>query len=353
MTFYIVSKNYPNYSICSENKIDNIFLEEYSIIKYNNSNILYNENKKKYISYNNNNIIHTSLIEQAFPITLEKTDIKTNYKIKINDGYIRHKYYNLYLEKTNIINNDFIWILIDKKNNNNHDFIIARYNENINWTRFLQGNVFIYNKNNLNLEINFQTNNNIKIINLQNIGREGHTYLYHIINNYHQINEINIFLQGDPFVHSPDLFELLCMSDEYTDIQSLSLRHLPGSPSYNIVEKYKKNLNGASFSVFKFKHDIQIVGDRYNGYLFGSEPFLAKYKHNDKIISMFLKKCNIDIDKETYEGNLCGLFSIKKKCILSKSIETYKKILDELLSTRQDGYVLEKVWFTIFEYNEY
>ena len=35
-----------------------------------------------------------------------------------------------------------------------------------------------------------------KIISLPNLGRESHTWLYHIVNNYHELDDINIFLQG-------------------------------------------------------------------------------------------------------------------------------------------------------------
>ena len=35
-----------------------------------------------------------------------------------------------------------------------------------------------------------------KIINLPNVGRESHTWLYHIVSNYENLDEVNIFLQG-------------------------------------------------------------------------------------------------------------------------------------------------------------
>ena len=74
-------------------------------------------------------------------------------------------------------------------------FIIARYNENISWTNQFD-NKIIYNKGNT-LENSIQ---------LPNVGREAHTYLYHIINNYNNLAEFTCFLQGNPFDHSPNLF---------------------------------------------------------------------------------------------------------------------------------------------------
>ena len=42
----------------------------------------------------------------------------------------------------------------------------------------------------------FEKGNVYKTINLPNIGREAHTYLYHIINNYDNLADINVFLPG-------------------------------------------------------------------------------------------------------------------------------------------------------------
>jgi hypothetical protein len=74
-------------------------------------------------------------------------------------------------------------------------FIIARYNENVSWANQFD-NKIIYNKGNT-LENSIQ---------LSNVGREAHTYLYHIINNYNNLAEFTCFLQGNPFDHSPNLF---------------------------------------------------------------------------------------------------------------------------------------------------
>ena len=75
---------------------------------------------------------------------------------------------------------------------NKYSMIIARYNENIDWLIPFKDICTIYNKGS-NIVDN---NNNFNIINLNNYGRESHTYLYHIINNYDTLTEYNIFFQG-------------------------------------------------------------------------------------------------------------------------------------------------------------
>ena len=71
--------------------------------------------------------------------------------------------------------------------------IISRYNEDIQW--FSDLNTFskkiIYNKGD-----ELEPQKNIEIINLPNVGRESHTWLYHIVKNFETLSSYNIFLQG-------------------------------------------------------------------------------------------------------------------------------------------------------------
>ena len=75
--------------------------------------------------------------------------------------------------------------------------IVARYNENVEWAKQF-ASVLIYNKG---LELNGFTN----VINTENVGREGHTYYKYICDNYDKLEDYMIFLQGNPFDHSPNI----------------------------------------------------------------------------------------------------------------------------------------------------
>jgi len=76
--------------------------------------------------------------------------------------------------------------------------VVARYEENIDWTVGVPKCV-IYNKG------SSVPATRHPVIPLPNVGREGHTYLYHIIQNYDDLDDYTCFLQGHPFDHSPDL----------------------------------------------------------------------------------------------------------------------------------------------------
>lgn len=76
--------------------------------------------------------------------------------------------------------------------------VIARYKEDTTWTDGL-GNVVIYNKSTSDVESPHE------VVPLPNVGREGHTYAYHILTQYDTLDDYTVFLQGYPFDHSPQL----------------------------------------------------------------------------------------------------------------------------------------------------
>jgi hypothetical protein len=86
---------------------------------------------------------------------------------------------------------------------------------------------------------------------LNNVGREGHTYYKHIYDNYDNLTDYIIFLQGNPFDHSPNIISNL---NNYVNNKELSIdfeflseivvncnlkgcRHHPGLP---LIETYEK-----------------------------------------------------------------------------------------------------------------
>ena len=73
---------------------------------------------------------------------------------------------------------------------NNMDVVVAKYKEDMSWlSRFDKSRLFIYDK----------SGDDNGFINLPNIGREAHTYLTHIIENYDNLSNYICFLQGNPF----------------------------------------------------------------------------------------------------------------------------------------------------------
>ena len=79
--------------------------------------------------------------------------------------------------------------------------VVSRYKEDLEWTKQFS-NVIVYNKGTM-------LTGDFNQIMLTNVGREGHTYYKHICDNYDNLADYTIFLQGNPFDHSPNIISNL------------------------------------------------------------------------------------------------------------------------------------------------
>jgi hypothetical protein len=350
-SFFIVAKFPFNFSWDYSNKLTDNDVCAFLI----KNDIILSYDEKVALKIVDNNIFFTDNIFEASKVTLELDLITTHNRIKIGNKYIRHKYGMLFCEiddGTELFKSDSIWNFIPNDIDIDHTFVVARYKEDVNWTRYLPGKVIIYNKGGDNFYIN-NLRNNISTISLPNLGREGHTYLHHIIENYDCLTKRVTFLQGNPFEHSPDLLELCCMSKDFDDVQSLSSWYKNDKediPSKNIINLNLKYLNGARFA----QYPINIIGD----FVQWKDPFweygINKYSYNKDPIRYFLEKCDM---KEKINSNfymsIAALFSCKKENIQTNSLENYKNIMKELLSSDQQGgfevYILERIWYPLMK----
>jgi hypothetical protein len=122
--------------------------------------------------------------------------------------------------------------------------IVARYNEDVTWVKDIQYKTIIYNKNgssNITTEIVLETNEstdsqydypmeeddeiNIFEYDLPNVGREGHTFFYHIVKNYDNLPEYLAFVQGNPFDHCPNFKNIVNDFDFKTEFLPLGVLH--------------------------------------------------------------------------------------------------------------------------------
>jgi len=73
-----------------------------------------------------------------------------------------------------------------------NSIIVSRYDEDISWLEeYKDFNIYLYNKG-----ANIETKLTNKVLSLPNVGRESHTWIYHIVENYNNLDAVNIFLQG-------------------------------------------------------------------------------------------------------------------------------------------------------------
>ena len=87
------------------------------------------------------------------------------------------------------------------------EIVVSRYNEDLYWVKEVNTDikVYIYNKSDISHEYEYKQ--------IPNIGREGETYLRHIVENYNNLSENIIFCQGCPFHHSKNFIEIVNNSE--------------------------------------------------------------------------------------------------------------------------------------------
>ena len=141
--------------------------------------------------------------------------------------------------------------------------IVSRYNENVEWTRQFS-NVLIYNKGE---ELVGFSN----VINTENVGREGHTYYKYICDNYDNLEDYTIFLQGNPFDHSPNIISNINKFIDYINRNQIiqfeylserifycTLNGCSQHPGLQLMDTYDR--------IFAFTSDIKPTA----GFIFGA-----------------------------------------------------------------------------------
>lgn len=173
-------------------------------------------------------------------------------------------------------------------------FIIARYNEDTSWIKHLPCEFTIYNKG-----------EPIDLPNIvrPNIGREAETYLWHIINQYHNLDDYNIFLQGNPFSHYP------------------------------IFPEVVKNAN-------IFKQDFAFLCRWVGSCHRNDNPDLNIGMYSDKIFKDKLRIFTVGWGAQ---------FVVSKEYICSRPVNFYKRIHRMCLNVEKFPWVLERLWLIIFD----
>ena len=172
--------------------------------------------------------------------------------------------------------------------------IISHYNQSLDWIqqfiKYEKVKIIIYSKCKNPPQYIF----GIPVIKRLNAGREGETYINHIIQNYKTLNkdDYTIFLQDDPFEHQPDIIKLLKF---FIKIKiagcKLPLIQPLNSHAYQNVKKDMKNKNKIiSGDIFSYSEYIKKRKEaKQNGKQFFNN-YPPKLMNKVKTHSIFYKK---------------------------------------------------------------
>jgi hypothetical protein len=214
------------------------------------------------------------------------------------------------------------------------EIVIARYRENLEWTNndlYRSYKITCYNKGGIGYEIDRSKYRNIdKIIELENYGNSENTYMRHIIDNYDNLSDITIFMNGESPV----------TKTRKTIITFLTTLMTRRTTFY--CSKYDMNINKClyNFTIKYYKHMGKSNRNKDNYYLKRAS------------ISPFGKWYNYIFgnDKDIRHINYQGVFSVERRHIIQHSREYYEKIngyIDKDINPETCHYV-ERAMTTIF-----
>lgn len=188
-------------------------------------------------------------------------------------------------------------------------FVVARYNENVNWTCGIP-NCVIYNKG-----ATPPTETYHPVIPLENVGREGHTYLHHIITNYDDLDDWTAFLQGNPFDHTPDLEARLRLF----------------SPTKNGFQYLSRDL-----------YDINLCYDR------------TDFSLHALLIDTYRRVFGQSKTDHGFRFGAGAQFIVSRDAIRSRPKAFYENILAILATSVNppEGFAIERFWWMIFMHKE-
>lgn len=217
------------------------------------------------------------------------------------------------------------------------ELVIARYNEKLEWLNkepFCNYYHTIYNKgNDLNFCSNFKT---LRTISLNNIGRESHTYLSHIILRYDTLPKLTIYLPGS-------------LDKNLNKLEKAKY-------ILNLFEKNNKHVS-TMIGVY-YKNGIQQELNEFKINYWCSKIKKEKYTNDNSVLEL----CKIrpfgnwhkhvfgDID--THIISYGGVFSISKEDIIQHKKKRYVKLLKifeiEKSSNPEVGHYFERSWESVF-----
>jgi hypothetical protein len=238
-------------------------------------------------------------------------------------------------------------------NNLTHRIIVARYNEDLRWLLRLSNKweIIVYNKGSDDLPY-LSDRGKLQIVKLPNKGREGGTYLYHMLKQYNNHAPINVFTQGDPFPHSPDFYAALERLEGLNTIQTyvpLTIQYLKDStPPKHILDTlsdeerlgklYECNARTGESIGFHDPNQND-VPDWYCNHF--------NIPHGANIITDYFKRMGLTdhYDKEIYQWNFAAMFAVSDQHIQSIPSQTIVAMYNSCCyNHRMFVYFYERIW---------
>lgn len=217
-----------------------------------------------------------------------------------------------------------------KNNATEIELVISRYNEDLEWLKFRPFNkhkIIIYNKG---VNSSFYKPPGSRVVNLSNVGRCDHTYLYHIIHNYDNLADNTIFLPGS------------------VDMPSKKRK---AKKQVNEVEKYNNTV------FIGYRHKGKVEDELYD---FELSSWAASHGKNKELnpenklllspIRPFGKWYKSKFNHGVNHTSFWGILGINRKHIIQHPKSYYMELIKELEthSNPEVGHYFERSWNAVF-----
>lgn len=212
--------------------------------------------------------------------------------------------------------------------------VVARYDENVSW---VPDGSLIYNKGEPDvLDKPFKQ--------LLNVGREGETYIQHIVRNYENLDEYTVFTQGDPFAHNPNF------ADDATSIHATMFKPLSSwwsesVPPADVRDKCPDPHIHIGNHDFVCVYPVRWVDEGFVGIL-----KRIKMRNNVKttLLEWVCDRLGLRLPAHGIPVTLCGMFGVHRSRVLWYPKSFYVRLRLFLLEHPDHGYVVERLWASLF-----
>jgi len=245
--------------------------------------------------------------------------------------------------------------------------IVSRYNEDVQWVSAYSNIATVYNKG----SPVGKKESPLNIIQLPNIGREGHTYLYHM----NQVLSLPpssslspsmryIFTQGDPFSHNETFLFALDNYFKLKTVQPLGLVYLRerNIPPVSVEEQITVHTDfGFKFSTMEVDGNLRSNLFLDDGIENINRVFRSRSEHFEygdlTLMDIFLKKSDYVYDAPIHSVKFTysALFSLTHEDLQRFTSEQIRTFISTLLSIDlqgcEYGYILERLWLYLFNYH--
>uniref|UniRef100_A0A7S4VTB0 Ricin B lectin domain-containing protein n=1 Tax=Alexandrium monilatum TaxID=311494 RepID=A0A7S4VTB0_9DINO len=202
----------------------------------------------------------------------------------------------------------------------------------------------VYNRNGLD-ELLPKPRENLKIVHQENIKREDDAMLRHIINNYNQLAEVTMFLQGWPFWHCGGALETV----------KRTLKNMPTAVDQDFIDAGAHwGLVPLASSYYQYSVKDGLLG-AWNGFV------MAERKATRRTLEETVEETKRSFNETCSQvlGSPCparywvsegSQWAVSSSRILSRTKEYYQQLLDmsvqgnEIRRTLMRGLVLESLW---------